>query len=672
MLAFQTNPQQILELAREGELTDRVGAHLVRAGFRVSDSERASWRHSLPALAEQLVDAGLADLDVLVECQLPRSSRRVDVILAGVGPSTRRPVYLVVELKQWSWASVYDEAEKLVRVPRLADPQVHPALQVESYCSYLADFLPMLWEWPDAVHGLVYLHNADSGRIPDLPSEGDTTLEHRRMVFTRDRHAPLRAYLTGRFAPWRDPEAARQLLTAPARASEQLLAVTAREVDSRRHLVLLDEQRAAYELVMRGVRWADQGRRKRVVLVSGGPGSGKSAIALSLLAALAGERRAVAHATGSKAFKKTVQRYARSRPFDPQQRTASMFHYFMDFMNEPPDSLDVLICDEAHRIRNRSTRGDRRGRKPQVQELIEVAKVPVFLLDDDQVVRPNEVGSIAMIRGMAERLDLEVDFVHLGAQFRSGGSPRYERWVLHLLGLAGSGPYAWAGDDNFRLALADSPQQMETLLRWAHDGAASARISAGFCWPWTEKPRGGQLVPDVRIGSWSKPWNAKSEYPPRGIPAGSYWATESSGFEQVGCIYTAQGFEYDWSGVILGGDLVVRNGKLVCQPSESHDSAIFDRRRQFPGENAERLIRNAYKVLLTRGMRGTLIYSVDRETQEFLAGLVPPAQVPQGLVAPGVSKTGLTGRARPSVQDQPSGQDARAVRSDTVPPSGDQ
>ncbi|MFF5171351.1 DNA/RNA helicase domain-containing protein [Micromonospora sp. NPDC000089] len=672
MLAFQTTPQQILDLAGTGQLAERVGAHLAGAGFRVSDSERSSWRHSLPALAEVLVDAGLADLDALVECQLPRSSRRIDVILAGVEPLSRRPAYLVVELKQWSTANVYDEVEKLVRVPGMTDPQLHPSLQVQTYCTYLTDCLPVLWEWPDSVHGLVYLHNADSRWIPALPAEGAEDLDCRRMLFTRDRVAPLRDYLKNRFAPWRDTAVAQRLLTAPARPSKQLLAVTAEEMASRRHLVLLDEQRLAYELVMRGVRWAEQGRRKRVVLVSGGPGSGKSAIALTLMEKLAGESRQVAHATGSKAFKKTVQRYARSRPGDPRQRTAPMFHYFMDFMNESADSLDVLICDEAHRIRNRSTRGELRGRKPQVQELIEVAKVPVFLLDDDQVVRPNEVGSVAMIRGMAERLDLEVDFVHLGAQFRCGGSPRYERWVRHLLGLAGSRPYVWAGDDNFRLALADSPQQLEARLRRAHDGGASARISAGFCWPWTEKPRGGQLVPDVRIGSWSKPWNAKSEYPPRGIPAGSYWATESSGFEQVGCIYTAQGFEYDWSGVILGPDLVARDGKLVCRPSESYDSAIFDRRRQVPADNAERLIRNAYKVLLTRGMRGTMIYSVDQETQEFLAGLVPPPRALGDAVASGVTRVAPTNPPRSSTEDQPSGQDAGAVRPGGVRPHGGQ
>ncbi|MFI7072011.1 DNA/RNA helicase domain-containing protein [Micromonospora sediminicola] len=670
LLAFRTSAKQILELAGKGHLAERVAAHLARAGYRISASERSSWEQSLPALAVQLADAGLEDLDALVECQLPRSSKRIDVILAGMEPLSRRPVYLVVELKQWSAATSYDEVENLLSVPGVAEPQVHPALQVQNYSSYLTDFLPMFWERPDAVHGLAYLHNAEQHQVPALPAVGDRRGDHRRMVFTRDRAEEMRRYLTGRFAPWRDEFAARTLLTAAVKPSRQLLTFTATEVESRRHLVLLDEQRAAYELVMRGVRWADRGRRKRVVVVAGGPGSGKSAIALTLLADLAREGRPVAHATGSKAFRETLQRYARSQPSSAEQRIAPLFHYFMDFMDEPADSLDVLICDEAHRIRDQSTRGTSRGWKSQVRELIEVAKVPVFLLDDDQVVRPNEVGSVALIRDEAERLDLEVDFVHLGAQFRCGGSPRYERWVRHLLGLAGDRPYRWTEDDSFRLALANSPHQMEMLLRNAHDRPASARISAGFCWPWTEKPRGRELAPEVRIGSWSKPWNAKGKRPPRGIPSSSYWASDPAGFEQVGCIYTAQGFEYDWSGVIIGPDLVFRGGRLVSQPSESHDNAIFDRRRGVAARDADRLIRNTYKVLLTRGLRGTLIHSADPDTQRFLTSLVPAAQVPGTLVAEGVRLMGARADVMESLPDRSSGQNPRAPRTGTARPPG--
>jgi uncharacterized protein len=651
LLAYQTTPVRILELAESGRLVEEVADHLASAGYQVDERERNSWRQSLPALAGHLCGIGFGNLDALVEYQLPRSSRRIDVILAGAAPVTMRPTYLVVELKQWSGAWSRDGDAGLLRVSRMEKPQLHPAVQVEGYCAYLVDHLERLREWPESVHGMAYLHNAATrDRIPDRPQQHS----FHNMVYTPDRAAEFRAYLERRFTRERDGRAAHRLLTSPVRQSGQLLAFAGDEVANRRHFTLLDEQREAYELVMRGVRWAGQGRAKRVIVVSGGPGSGKSAIGLSLLADLARDDRQVVHATGSRAFTRTLQKYARSQPEDPLQRTRPLFSYFMDFMAARPDSIDVLICDEAHRIRQRSRKGSREGDRPQVEELIEVARVPVFLLDDHQVVRPDEVGSVETIVGAADRLGLEVDRVHLDGQFRCGGSPRYERWVRHLLGLPGAGdPYPWSGDaDRFRLALAADPEEMEAILRRCQELGQTARISAGFCWPWTHRARAGRLVPDVTIGAWARPWNASEDYPPNGIPASAYWATDPRGFDQIGCIYTAQGFEYDWSGVIMGNDLVVRNGRFISQPAESRDPEIMGRDGRRPVRNPDRLIRNTYKVLLTRGLRGTLIHSVDPETQAFLANLIPVPRRRGVAVAPGVHRIGA-GSPVPGSPHQP-------------------
>ncbi|WP_460807025.1 DUF2075 domain-containing protein [Micromonospora zhanjiangensis] len=380
-----------------------------------------------------------------------------------------------------------------------------------------------------------------------------------------------------------------------------------------------------------------------MVIISGGPGSGKSAIALTLLADLAHAGRIVAHASGSKAFTGSLRRYARTDPREPLRRTKPLFNFFRDFMTDERDSIDVLICDEAHRIRTRSNRGSVVGEVPQVEELIAVAKVPVFLLDDHQVVRPNEVGRVEMIKEAAGRMHVDVEIVTLDAQFRCGGSPGYERWVEHLLGLADGKPYPWDGDDRFRLGVVGSPERMEELLRQRQADGETARISAGFCWEWTHQPVNGRLANDVRIGSWAKPWNAYGNRPPRGIPSSSYWATDPAGFGQVGCIYTAQGFEYDWSGVIMGPDLVVRNGRLVSQPGESKDPEIIGRPGRRKPENADLLIRNTYKVLLTRGLRGCLIHSVDEETQAFLKRLVPAPVDRLGNAQDGVYRVG--GRA---------------------------
>ncbi|WP_428961547.1 DNA/RNA helicase domain-containing protein [Micromonospora fluostatini] len=360
MSAYQTTPAQILKLADAERLEDEVGNHLTSAGYEVGEAERRAWRNSLPALARHLCDLGFGDLDALVEYQLPRSSTRVDVILAGAAPITMRPAYLVVELKQWSRAERYDEAGHLLRVPWTSQPMLHPSVQVEAYCSYLVDHLERLRESPDAVHGMAYLHNATADRIPDRPG----SRSHWNMLYTPDQADRFPAYLATRFARLRDGRAARRLLTSPVRQSPQLLTMTADEVANRGHLTLLDEQREAYEMVMRAVRWADAGRRKRVVVVSGGPGTGKSAIALNLLADLAGEGRQVEHATGSRAFTRTLQRYARRRPLPAALRSNRVFKYFMSFTDSPANSLDVLVCDEAHRIRAHTRIGRRTAPRP--------------------------------------------------------------------------------------------------------------------------------------------------------------------------------------------------------------------------------------------------------------------------------------------------------------------
>ncbi len=249
----------------------------------------------------------------------------------------------------------------------------------------------------------------------------------------------------------------------------------------------------------------------------------------------------------------------------------------------------------------------------------------MFLLDGQQNVRPGEMGTLEEIRGHAESKGLHVQHVSLDEQFRCGGSRKYEEWVLTLLGLHNGPEQAWTGDDDFAVSLAESAQEMEALLRSQHEQGRSARMTAGFCWRWSS-PRqdaGGReqsLVPDVRIGDWARPWNVKGERSVGDAPPSELWATAPGGFGQVGCVYTAQGFEYDWNGVILGPDLVYRGGKLVTRREESHDPAL--KPSTVTDEEAAGLIRNTYKVLLTRGMAGTLIYSVDAETQAFLSRLL--------------------------------------------------
>ncbi len=607
---------------------DRLSAQLSEQALfqweqRVGMSEVRSWMHSLPVLLADLVDAGLGEIEVLLEHKLPHSPKRVDVVLCGVHPRTGASSFVLVELKQWS--KVESVAQELVSIAMYSSPVLHPVEQVRSYCEYLVDSTPSLAERPGTVNGIAYLHNARSADVASLKQYKPSEFGR---LFTMDDRAELVSYLRARLdvegGRDRARSAADEFLGFEHAPSKPLLNLAAKEIQEREQFVLLDEQRVAYELVVQAVERARAARTQTAVVVLGGPGSGKSVIALSLLGELARQGRRVHHATGSSAFTNTMRKVACTR----NSRVKTMFKFFNSYMSSQPRELDVLICDESHRIRetsaNRYTKAELRAKnRRQIDELIDVAWVPVFLLDENQIVRPGEMGSLAEISAAAEAADCKVDIVHLDGQFRCGGSDSFDLWVQRLLGLVKPPPIGWSRltdglDDDFRVTTAASPEALEGWLRYqqAHHGG-TARMAAGYCWPWSDPVQtdhGKRLVDDVQITDWSRPWNAKPDKRVPDAPESHYWASDERGFGQVGCIYTAQEFEYDWAGVIFGDDFVWRGDSWVARREYSRDPAV--RKAAEPHFGA--LIRNTYKVLLTRGMSGVCVYSTDAETQEYL------------------------------------------------------
>lgn len=594
---------------------------LFRTGRRASEAEQRSWSRSLPVLARDLADAGLGNVEMLVEYHLPLTSQRADVVLAGAHPETGAPSYVVVELKQWSAAHKYEDNDELFEVPGMpGGPKLHPVAQVKGYCDYLADFAKALADQPDSLAGMAYLHNAtDPSMVADLRAFPSSVTAR---LFTAADRADMFAFLRSRLATSSTGHAAADTLMRSAVApSQQLLKVAAAEVRDRPQFHLLGDQQLAVDLVLHAVEHARSSDGKRIIIVTGGPGSGKSVIALSLVGELARRGRTVLHATGSRSFTQTLRKVAGHRA----PRVQKMFKYFNQFVTAERNGLDVLILDEAHRIRetsvDRYTKAELRTDRPQIDELIAAARVPVFLLDEHQVVRPGEMGSLEQIEQHARSLGLDTQHVHLGEQFRCGGSEEYLLWVKRLLGLVEGGPYKWKGDPQFQVRVADSPHEVEHLLSQQINIGYSARMTAGYCWPWSDARKDGTLVPDVTIDDWARPWNSKSDRRIGDAPPAPLWATEDGGFDQVGCVYTAQGFEYDWNGVILGPDLVWRDGRFTTIRAANRDPD-FTNRTRIPDARFDKLVRNIYKVLLTRGMVGTVIYSTDHQTRVALRALI--------------------------------------------------
>ncbi|TQJ52638.1 DUF2075 domain-containing protein [Streptomyces sp. SLBN-115] len=625
-MLFRASAKTVAVMALDGSLFLHLTDKFVHMhGYRPGDSEVRSWERSIPLLTAALNEAGLGDVEVMLEYALPLNSKRADVVLAGLHPVTQEPSYVVVELKQWSQAAPHEDDPTLCHVDAYVHPVLNPIEQVRRYCDYLINFNGAVAEHGERIHGVAFLHNATELGVAGLR---EIERDGQGLLFTGERRGAFLDHLRSKLSD-KHPgaRAADELLAGATVPSKQLMSVAAQEVRERQQFVLLDEQQVAYRIVLNALERAKRADHKEVVIVTGGPGTGKSVIALQLLGELYRRGVTAVHATGSQSFTKTMRKVAGSRKREVQD----LFKYFNSFMTTEKNSLGALICDEAHRIRetsaNRYTRAALRTGRAQIDELIDVAHVPVFFLDEHQVVRPGEMGTVDEIREAAARRGIDCHVVPLESQFRCGGSDAYLRWVIRLLGLEPGGPVVWEPDDRMQLLVADSPEELEAFLDARRAEKYGARMSAGYCWRWSSEPKPGDPLPlDVVIGGWARPWNLRGDRSVSGAPPSALWATDPAGFGQIGCVYTAQGFEYDWSGVIIGPDLVWRGDRWVTDRTASKDP-VFKKSTQ--DTDVDRLIRNTYKVLLTRGMVGTIVYSTDPETREKLRDLVSGRQEPQ-------------------------------------------
>lgn len=444
-----------------------------------------------------------------------------------------------------------------------------------------------------------YLHNYSFVEDDALLSSKFEAIRREYPLFSSDDVDPLSEYISNRLIGGNGTDVLRRIEEGRYRPSKKLMEHVASVIDGLSEYVLLDEQLVAYDKVMASARSGFHNRKKAVVLVKGGPGTGKSVIALNLMATLLREGYNAHYATGSRAFTETLRRIIGIRG-------AIQVKYFNSYGQAPRDSVDVLICDEAHRIRetsnSRYTPQDLRSGGPQISELLQSAKVCVFFVDEDQIVRPGEIGSVDYIRKAAENSGCSLSEHELEIQFRCSGSDAFVKWIENTLGIRRTANALWSGTEGFEFRILDSPLALEQAIRRRVEEGYSARMTAGFCWDWSKKPKAdGNLNDDVVIGAYRRPWNARPEavHLAKGIPKATLWAHEPGGINQIGCIYTAQGFEFDYVGVIFGNDLVYDPDRQAWEghPENSGDPVV--RRSQ----DFISLVKNTYRVLLSRGLK---------------------------------------------------------------------
>ena len=616
MKLYSGTSEQFMTDARMHRIAEKLRVEYVaQIGHKPGGPEFASWQNSLTALALVIDQAELTDHGVILEYQLGNTSRRLDAMLTGHARTSAENA-VIVELKQWGETAA-SNAEGCVEtvVGQRLRPVPHPSVQVGQYEQWLLDNHTVFYEDAVTLAGVSFLHNLLFDPDEELFARKHAGYLATNPLFTGDQSGDLAEFLNKRLSEGDGVPIMEKVLDSRYKPSKKLLDHTAAMVAGQKEFILLDEQFVVFESVLAAAREGLKHDNKQVIVVKGGPGTGKSVIALHLVGRLAKEGFNAQHATGSKAFTENMRRIVGAR-------ARAQFAYFNQFGQFPRNEIDVLILDEAHRLRktsaNRFQPKAQRTDLAQVDELVRSAKTSVFFIDDLQAVRPDEVGSTDLIREAAHRNDAEIQEFELETQFRCAGSKGFVSWVDNTLGLDETANPFWDGSEGFDFRIVDSVEQLDAMIRSKADDGHTARLVAGFCWPWSNPLEDGSLVPDVKVGAWQMPWNAKPDAGrlADGIPQSGFWASNPGGINQVGCIYTAQGFEFDYVGVIFGTDLRwdPASESWAADAGSSHDSMV----KRAKGDEFAELVKRTYRVLLTRGMKGCYVYFEDRATGDYV------------------------------------------------------
>lgn len=632
MIVYQSTKTGFLRDALQHDIHDIVGAaYTERTGRRVGPSEFSAWKESLIYMAKVLADEGIPeDSGVAIEYGIPGSGKRVDFILSGFGQD-RGPAVVVVELKRWSKAKKTDK-DAVVRTALGGSEQEtpHPSYQAWSYAALLQGFNEAVYEGGMQLRPCAYLHNYPAvGELND--KFYDHYLEKAPLFLKGDsERTRLREFIKKYVRHGDNATLVYQIENGRIRPSKMLADSLDRMMKGNQEFVLIDDQKLVFESTLALVRGAATDG-KSVMIVKGGPGTGKSVVAINLLVAVS-RLRLVGRYVSKNAAPRTVYE---SRLTGTMRRTeiSNLFSGSGVFTDTEANSFDVLIVDEAHRLNEKSGLYQNLGEN-QVKELISSAKCTIFFIDEDQRVTLKDIGTEGEIRKWAGELGARVDTAKLESQFRCGGSDGYLAWLDEVLGISSTANTSLEGT-GFDFKVVDSPSELRRMIRSANEASNKARMVAGYCWNWISKRDARAHDISFPEHDFSAQWNLSRD--------GSLWIVAPDSVEEIGCIHTCQGLEVDYIGVIVGPDFVVRDGKVVTVPERRArtDKSISGFKKMLKADpkrariEADRIIKNTYRTLMTRGMKGCYLYCTDPETAEYFRSRVGrPVLVPRARRMP--------------------------------------
>lgn len=617
MIVYSASRAEFTKDVLSNNIEKRIlDAFSLRLGRRTSKAEVASWKNSLQYMNNVLTSGNIpGDAGVAIEYQVPLTSKRVDFILSGAD-GQKRDTAIIVELKQWSEVS---ETKKDAIVETFVGGTkrelTHPSYQAWTYAALIRDFNVEVQEGQIKLKPCAYLHNCSN----PSPVTSDFYAEHmeRAPLFLREDAEELSEFLK-RYVKYGDTSRILYKIDhGRLRPSKNLADHLASLLQGNREFEMIDDQKVVYETALDLAGRAKEGR-KEVLLVEGGPGTGKSVVAINLLVELT-RRQFVAHYVSRNAAPRAVYESKLSGSFTKTHIT-NLFKGSGAYLEIAPNTMDVLIVDEAHRLNEKSGFYGNQGDN-QIKEIIRATRCSVFFLDQDQRVTLKDIGDRDEIRRWAAEAGANLTELKLESQFRCNGSDGYLAWINNTLQVEETANPTLAGI-HYDFRVFDSPNDLRSHIVELNRESNKARMVAGYCWDW--KGKRNPDIEDVTIPEhdFSMRWNLDTD--------SSLWIIAPDSVSEIGCIHTCQGLELDYIGVIIGPDLVVRDGQVVTDAGKrsSQDRSIRGYKSMLKEEPetakslADRIIKNTYRTLMTRGQKGCYIFCVDAETNRYFRRFV--------------------------------------------------
>lgn len=615
MIVYNANKQTFVQDVRSGVIATKILNLIREKGLNAGqDREFASWHNSMKFMRDIVDDSEIDDdVQIAIEYNIPQTSKRVDFIIVGADEKDRENI-VIVELKQWSKAEVVDDDMHFsVRTYVANDKRIvcHPSYQAYSYSRFLNNYSQAIHDRNIHLIPCAYLHNYlpayKSALSAEIYKEWYTTAPFFIMDEVQQFNEFVKEFVTKKSA---HGDLLYQIENGRIRPTKSLQDALATMVRGTPVFDLLDEQAVCYDMCIRTMLQCLKDQKKRTILVQGGPGTGKSVLAVNLLMHFITSACNAAYVTKNSAPRQAFLSILSQNKAENIAEISQLFRSPFGLASVPANSYDCLIVDEAHRLVKKMY-GDWNGEN-QVKECINASLLTVFLLDEDQAVTTKDIGSVQEISKWCEELGSTIimrEETKLTSQFRCNGSDAYIQFIDNLLQRKEESIAVPLSELNYDFRLFDDASQMRDALREKNAINNKARMVAGYCYDWNVKNRRGDV--DIELpGGFQAKWNLAND---------KIWAINPRSFEEVGCIHTAQGLEFDYVGVLIGKDLTYdkSSGRIVTNKSAISTDDKSSGIRGASEEDARRLILNTYKTLLTRGQKGCYVYCEDEALRDY-------------------------------------------------------